>query len=98
MLGGLASDEGVFEVGRLKVEESEAQGWWGFWGSPPVYASGMRALVRSSSDAAIIDTSVASDPKIVRRVPLYGSAGDLQAAGNLVLLSLGMNGVQRIDL
>ncbi|HTV22093.1 MAG TPA: hypothetical protein VMG12_25560, partial [Polyangiaceae bacterium] len=98
VLGGLASDEGVFEVGRLKVEESEAQGWWGFWGSPPVYASGMRALVRSSSDAAIIDTSVASDPKIVRRVPLYGSAGDLQAAGNLVLLSLGMNGVQRIDL
>lgn len=96
VFGGLAT--GTFEVGRLTVTDDSAQSWWGFWGAPPVYATGTRALVRSSSDVAIIDTSVASAPKIVRKVPLYGSPSDQQAAGNLVLMALGMNGVQRIDL
>jgi hypothetical protein len=34
----------------------------------------------------------------VRTVPLYASAYDIGASGNLVLVALGMNGVQRIDL
>jgi hypothetical protein len=95
VLGGLA--DGVFDVGRLTVE-NDSDPWWGFWGSPPVYATGTRALVQSSSDVAVVDTSVPSAPKIVSTVPLYGYANDLQAVGKLVLLSLGMNGVQRIDL
>jgi hypothetical protein len=96
VLGGLAA--GSFDVGRLTVADDNNP-WWGFYGSPPVYAAGSKALVQSSSDVAIVDMSVPSAPKILSKVPLYGgSASDLQAAGNLVLLSLGMNGVQRVDL
>jgi hypothetical protein len=96
VLGGLAT--GTFDVGHLTVDDDGQNAWWGFYGSPPVYASGTRALVRSASDVAIVDTSVPSAPTIVSKVPLYGYANDLQAVGKLVLLSLGMNGVQRIDL
>lgn len=95
VLGGLA--DGVLDVGRLTVD-SGSNPWWGFWGQPPVYATGTKALVQSSSDVAIIDTSVPSAPKLLSTVPLYGYANDLEAVGKLVLLSLGMNGVQRIDL
>jgi hypothetical protein len=95
VLGGL--DSGSFEVGRLAVDDG-GDPWWGFYGAPPVYAFGTKALVLSRQDAAVIDTSVAAEPKLLRAVPLYGYAQSLGASGNLALLALGMNGVQRIDL
>jgi hypothetical protein len=94
-LGGF--DVGHFTVGRLTVANLQDP-WWGFWGAPPIYASGTRALVRGQTDAVVVELTDPSAPSIVRKVPLFGSPIDLQASGNLVLLSLGMNGVQRIDL
>ena len=94
-LGGF--DVGHFTVGRLSVANVRDP-WWGFWGAPPIYAFGTRALVRGQTDAVVVELTDASAPSIVRKVPLFGSPTDLQASGNLVLLSLGMNGVQRIDL
>jgi uncharacterized secreted protein with C-terminal beta-propeller domain len=95
VLGGL--EVGKFEVGRLKIGDS-VEPWWGFYGSPRVYANGKRALVNSQNDAVVLDTSVASAPKLLRSVPLYGYVQRFDTKGNLALLALGMNGVQRIDL
>ena len=44
------------------------------------------------------DLEVAAAPKLVRTVPLYSSPTNMHTAGNTVLLALGFNGVQRIDL
>jgi hypothetical protein len=94
-LGGF--DTGRLRAGRLTVQNIENP-WWGFWGAPTVYAFGNRALVRGQTDAVVVDTTDPAAPTLARKVPLFGSPTDLQASGNLVLLSLGMNGVQRIDL
>ncbi len=95
VLGGF--EAGKFEQGRLTVSSS-TDPWWGFYGAPPVYAFGTRALVNSQDDAAIVDTSVITAPQLVRTVPLFGYAQSAAASGNLVLLALGMNGVERVDL
>jgi hypothetical protein len=95
VVGGLA--EGRFEVGRLTVDDG-ADAWWGFYGSPPVYAFGTRALLLSQQDAAVIDTSVASEPRLLRAAPLFGYPQSVGASGNLALLALGTNGVQRVEL
>ncbi|MDB4977617.1 MAG: hypothetical protein JWN48_5958 [Myxococcaceae bacterium] len=94
-LGGF--ETGHFTVGRLSVANQQNP-WWGFWGAPPVYASGNRALVQGETDAVVVDLTDPAAPSLVRTVPLYAYAQDLQASGNLVLLALGMQGVQRIDL
>jgi hypothetical protein len=94
-LGGF--DTGVFVKGRLEVK-ALSDPWWGFWGSLGVYASGQRAIVLGSTDAAIVDAADPSSPKLLRTVALYSSAREMHASGNTVLLALGMNGVQRIDL
>jgi uncharacterized secreted protein with C-terminal beta-propeller domain len=94
-LGGF--DTGHFSPGRLTVQNIQDP-WWGFWGAPAVYAFGSRALVRGQTDAVVVDTTNPAAPTLARKVPLYGSPQDLHASGNLVLLSLGLNGVQRIDL
>lgn len=94
-LGGF--DTGALVSGRLTVTSTPSP-WWGFWGSPPVYANGTRALLQSSTDAAVLDLSDVAAPSIVRKLPLYAPAQRLNASGNLVLMALGMNGVQRVDL
>ncbi|HEX5660161.1 MAG TPA: hypothetical protein VFX59_23365, partial [Polyangiales bacterium] len=94
-LGGF--DSGVLASGRLSVR-NDPNAWWGWWGAPPVYLSGARALVQGTTDAAIVDVSNVTAPALVRRVPLYGQAYNITGSGNIVLLPLYSIGVQRIDL
>jgi hypothetical protein len=54
--------------------------------------------VQGSTDAAIVDLSTVTAPAVVRSVPLYSQAYNVTGSGNVVLLPLYMNGVQRIDL
>jgi hypothetical protein len=96
VLGGLAS--GSFEVGRLTVDDVAAGGWWGFYGAPPVYASGTKALVQSQDDVAILDVSNVAAPKLLRAEPLFGYPRGFSASGATALFALGTNGVQRIEL
>ena len=95
-LGGF--ETGHLTIGHLTVSSNLQDPWWGFWGAPPVYASGTRALVQSQSDAVVVDLTDPTKPTIVRKVPLYATPQDLQALGSTVFLALGQQGVQRIDL
>jgi len=94
-LGGF--DAGKFSAGRLSVSNQQDP-WWGFWGSPPVYANGTRALLSGQHDAVVIDLQNPSAPSIVRKVPLYAASYNLAASGDLVVMALGMQGVQYVDL
>jgi hypothetical protein len=94
-VGGFES--GRFSAGRLEVS-GLSEPWWGFWGSPSVYTSGQRALVLGTTDAAVVDLRDAAAPRLERTVPLYSSPNQMHAAGRTVLLALGFNGVQRIEL
>jgi hypothetical protein len=95
VLGGIAG--GSLEVGHLTVDDDSSD-WWGFWGTPPVYASGKRALALSQSDAAIIDATSPADPKIVKRVTLITSPSYVDVKNDTALLTLGAQGVQWIPL
>ncbi|HEY6879697.1 MAG TPA: hypothetical protein VI299_16835, partial [Polyangiales bacterium] len=94
-LGGF--DTGTLVSGRLSVA-GVPDPWSGWWGTPPVYANGTRALVHGVTDAMIVDIGNVAAPTILRTVPLYAVAQSLASNGSTVLLTLGMNGVQRIDL
>jgi uncharacterized secreted protein with C-terminal beta-propeller domain len=95
VLGGFAA--GKFEQGHIRVEDA-GDAWWGFWGSPPVYAYGKHALLLSQSDIAIIDATTPSTPKVARRVPLIASAQYVDVRGDTALLTLGAQGVQWLSL
>jgi len=95
VLGGFAA--GKFEQGHIRVEDSRDP-WWGFWGTPPVYAHGKQALLLSQSDIAIIDASTASKPTLVRRVPLIAPAPYVDVRDDTALLTLGAQGVQWLAL
>ncbi|HEY6880005.1 MAG TPA: hypothetical protein VI299_18400, partial [Polyangiales bacterium] len=90
-------DTGNLITGRLSVT-SVSDPWWGWWGNAPTYVHGTRALITGTTDAAILDISNVAAPTLVRTVPLYAPAYHTTSDGNTVLLSLGMNGVQRIEL
>ncbi|MDB4987409.1 MAG: hypothetical protein JWN04_2587, partial [Myxococcaceae bacterium] len=94
-LGGF--DTGHFTPGRLSVANQQDP-WWGWWGAPPVYANGNHAMIRSQSDAVIVDLTDTTKPTILSKTPIYSYATDLNASGNLVIMSLGEQGVERIDL
>jgi hypothetical protein len=94
-LGGF--DVGKLSSARLTVDNLQDP-WWGFWGSPPVYANGTRALLRGQSDAVVLDLTHPSAPTIVRKVPLYAPSYSLATSGSLVVMALGMQGVQYVDL
>ena len=96
VLGGFAS--GTFEQGHLSVDDAAANGWSGFYGAPPVYAYGQRALLIGQSDVAIIDASHPTEPVLVERVPLIGSVRYSEVYGDSALLTLGQQGVQWLDL
>jgi hypothetical protein len=95
VLGGIAG--GDLEVGHLTVDDDKSD-WRGFWGTPPVYASGKRALALSQSDAAIIDATNPADPQIVKRVTLIASPSYTDVRNGTALLTLGAQGVQWIPL
>jgi hypothetical protein len=97
VLGGF--DRGKLSVGHVSVADSaQSNPWWGFWGSPSVYASGKRALLVGSSDIAIIEASDPSQPAIRERVPLIAAAQYLDVHPDVALLSLGQQGVQWLEL
>jgi hypothetical protein len=97
VLGGFAN--GKFERGQIKVEQSDVNNrWWGFWGSPPVYAYGKRALLVSQSEVAIIDAATPSAPSITERVPLIGPVQSVDMREKTALLTLGAQGVQWLSL
>ena len=97
VLGGFAS--GKLAVGQISVDDSQqSNDWWGFWGSPTVYASGQRALLVGRSDVAVIDAGVATEPVIAKRVPLIASPQYVQLRAEEALLALGQQGVQWVDL
>jgi len=94
-LGGF--DTGTFVSGRLTVD-GQKDPWWGYWGTPHVYASGNVGLVIAQQDALVLNLADAAKPVVDRKVPLYGYVADFATSGKLVLLAEGMQGVQRIDL
>jgi hypothetical protein len=96
VLGGFAQGELI--EGHLTVEDKDNNQWYGFWGSPPVYASGHRALLDGQSDLAIIDASDPAEPKLVKRVPRIGYLSYVEVHENNALLTLGQQGVQWLDL
>jgi hypothetical protein len=95
VLGGLSGD--AFDIGRLKVETAK-QSWWGFYGTPPVYAQGKKALLVGYGDAAIVDASDIGALTVERTVPLLGSTYSVELRLNSALLALGEQGLQWIEL
>jgi hypothetical protein len=95
VLGGFS--RGEFELGRIQVE-TQSNPWSGFWGVPPLYAYGKRALLLSQSEAAIIDASDPSQPKLERTLPLIASAQYVDLRDKTALLTLGAQGVQWLSL
>jgi uncharacterized secreted protein with C-terminal beta-propeller domain len=95
VLGGFGA--GKFEQGHIRVEDA-SNPWWGFWGSPPVYAYGKHALMLSQSDIAIIDATTPSTPTVARKVPLIASAQYVDVRDDTALLTLGPQGVQWLSL
>jgi hypothetical protein len=96
VLGGFA--QGAFEEGYVTVEDSEANNWYGFWGSPPVYAYGKRALLAGQGELVVIDATNATDPQLVKRLPAIGSAQYVEVHEENALLTFGQQGVQWINL
>jgi hypothetical protein len=96
VLGGF--DKGQLQQGHITVEDKDNNQWYGFWGSPPVYAYGKRALLTGQSDLAIIDASTVTEPKVVQRVPLIGYVNYVEVHENNALLTFGAQGVQWVDL
>lgn len=96
VLGGF--DNGELIEGHLTVEDKDNNQWYGFWGSPPVYAYGTRALLDGQSDLAVIDASNPAEPKLVKRVPRIGYLSYVEVHENNALLTLGQQGVQWLDL
>lgn len=96
VLGGF--DKGELEEGHITVEDEDKNQWYGFWGSPPVYAYGKRALLAGQSDLAIIDASNVTEPKLVKRVPLIGYVQHVEVYEDNALLTFGQQGVQWLPL
>lgn len=94
-LGGF--DTGRLVAGRLGVA-NQPEPWRGLWSTPSVYAFGTRVLMPSETDAAIIDVSDPAVPSAVRTVPLAGMPASLHASGGRVIMALGKQGVQYVDL
>jgi hypothetical protein len=97
VLGGFAN--GKFERGQISVDQTNDSGrWWGFWGTPLVYAYGQRALLIGQSDVAVIDASTPSAPSIAERIPLIAPVQAVDMRDKTALLTLGAQGVQWISL
>jgi hypothetical protein len=96
VLGGFANGE--LEIGYITVEDKGANQWYGFWGTPPVYAYGKRAMLIGQSDLAIIDGSNVTTPELVKRVPLIGSVSYAEIHEDNALLSFGQQGVQWVGI
>ena len=96
VLGGFA--QGAFEEGYITIDDSEANDWYGFWGSPPVYAYGKRALLAGQGELVIIDATNATEPKLVKRLPAIGTAQYVEVHEENALLTFGAQGVQWVDL
>jgi hypothetical protein len=96
VLGGFA--QGAFEEGYITVDDSEANNWYGFWGSPPVYAYGKRALLAGQGELVVIDASNAADPQLVKRLPAIGTVQYAEVHEENALLTFGQQGVQWVDL
>ncbi|MEY4580520.1 MAG: hypothetical protein RL701_5223, partial [Pseudomonadota bacterium] len=96
-LGGF--ETGKIVSGRLSVEDANnPSGWWGFWGSPQVFAYGKRALLPGQTDVAILDATDPSAPRIYKRVPLIGAVSAVDIRERTALLTLGQQGVQWLSL
>ncbi len=97
VLGGF--DSGAFETGRLTVEdEAASNNWWGFWGTPPIYADGQKALLLSQGDAAVVDASDLTNVHIVKTETLYGSVSSVEIRDGVALVALQQLGLQWIEL
>jgi hypothetical protein len=89
--------KGQLSAGRITVEGQDA--WYGFWGTPGVYASGKRAMLVSYDELAIVDATDAANPTLVRTEPVYGTPFSVQITdAGKALLALGMSGVQWVEL
>jgi hypothetical protein len=95
VLGGFGGTQ--LQVGRIEVE-NQRDPWWGWWGNPPVHASGTRALMVSNNQAAVLDASDVGALRIVREHTLHGWLQHVHVADGQALLSLSTAGVQRIDM
>jgi len=95
ILGGL--NEGRFDVGRLRVEDTSDDNAQVFYGTTSIHASDTRALLVGPSEAAVIDATTPSSPKIQKRIPLIGPAQSVDVKNNTALLALGQQGVQWIQ-
>jgi hypothetical protein len=97
VLGGFA--DGALQEGYITVEDSdETNDWYGFYGSPSVYAYGKRALLAGQAELAIIDASDALAPKLVKHLPSLGYVQYAEIHAENALLTYGQQGVQWVSL
>jgi hypothetical protein len=91
-VAGLRS--GNFGVGRLTLPGGD---WWSY---SPVAASGTRAVVASGwrGKVHVIEADDAENPSLVSDVEIAGYVQSLSVVGDTAIASLGLDGVELIDM
>ncbi|HEX2879428.1 MAG TPA: beta-propeller domain-containing protein [Polyangiaceae bacterium] len=91
-IAGLKS--GAFAVGRLDLPGGD---WWSY---SPIAAAGTRAVVASGwrGKVHVIEADDATNPSLVSDIDIAGYVQGLAVVGNTAIASLGLDGVQLIDL
>lgn len=89
-----------FESGELEVASVVVDTTNNFYGFNGLLAKGKKAVVATGwqGKLSVIDASDASDPFVFDSAELGGSASDMDLVGNTVVVALGQNGVQTIEL
>jgi hypothetical protein len=85
---------GNFGVGRLNLPGGD---WWSY---SPIAASGTRAVVASGwrGMVHVIEADDAESPTLVSEVDVAGYVQSLSVVGDTAIASLGLDGVELIDL
>jgi hypothetical protein len=87
-------ESGEFAVGRVEVAGGD------YWSYSPIAAVGKRALLSSGwrGKLSVIDASDVEAPSVVSEADVAGYVQSLSIVGTTAIASLGMDGVQTIDL
>jgi hypothetical protein len=92
VVAGLSS--GNFAAGEVTVQGGD------YWLVNALQASGQRAILSAGwrGELTVVDGADAASPAVVKEVAIQGYVSDLDVAGDLAVVSLGMDGVQVVDL
>jgi hypothetical protein len=90
-------ERGRFSAGRVSVDSS-SDPWWGFWGSPQVYANGTKAILTGNGDLSLVDAADSAAPTLMRTEALFGGVHSVSFQDDTAFLALGQAGAQRLEL